>query len=137
MIVSTQSASGLPTIDSEVLLRLATGLPQSGVDDVLRMFGDALAERGAAVECAIEAGNMTDLGALAHAISGSATTFGALRLAELAGRLGELAAGEDRRLTEAAGRELLQHIPELQTALNDYLDGKADGDRPHDAPGRP
>lgn len=108
--------SGLPVLDPRVLPR-AVGNRQEIISQVVEAYVQTLGDIGAAVEEALDGGDLETLARLAHRIKGGAANLGGKRLSHLAATLEETARAGDLARCRGLAAGLRQEMGELLEVL--------------------
>lgn len=112
---SGESPSNVPPVDETVIEQLASitdGQGYSVLGELLNAFLSAVPARLEALEREVTAGNLAAVGQQAHALTGSAASFGARRMADVCRELRAVAETGDvegaRRIVKGLHAEFLE-----------------------------
>ncbi|WP_200387135.1 Hpt domain-containing protein [Thiocapsa imhoffii] len=108
-------------LDLAVLIRLEADLGRESVRELLTLFGSEAARRCTRLEAAIAAGDPLEAAKEAHALKGSALTFGACRLSACALSFEQAGRGGDLNFIVQSMPQLLGLLQETQRQLGAHF----------------
>lgn len=114
-----------PMLDPAVLARLEKDLGRDSMLDLVKIFKTESTRRCRLIETAIAAGDADAARHDAHALKGSALTFGATRLSELAMVLEQAGRSADLESLTRDVDQLAQLVVRTQEALSDRFPDSA------------
>jgi hypothetical protein len=112
-------STGPAVLNEKLLNDLAEMLLETDFNELIELWLKSLTERTAAVPALAAAGDFAGLRVIAHDFIGTGGSFGAVRLADTAGRLGDACRRGDAKSVEAIAAELVGDASVTVKAVRD------------------
>jgi HPt (histidine-containing phosphotransfer) domain-containing protein len=118
-LAEDEDPADAPLVDDGKIdeLRSLLGDGEDGVDGLIDTFVDRIPEAIEDIRAAAEAGEIEELGRLAHQIKGESATLGAMRLSLSAKRVEKAASADELEDPHGAADELASIYEETEAAL--------------------